>query len=156
MGMASDMWLVWIPWLHFIEFCHHDSFKAYSTLPLPLIPNCALAAHSFQHFIGAFIASVLLPPFIVNILYSCVPCLKYFLYLFVLICNCIPPVFLPAHLISPCPSILCYVSCYSVPHQKCIFFICFWTMLHHLLFVTAIHQVVTSLVCSLFHNSSAL
>ena len=45
--------------------------------PLSFIHNCARTAHLFQHFTGAFIASsILIPPFIVNILYSCVPYLK--------------------------------------------------------------------------------
>lgn len=140
-------WLVWIPWQYFIEFCHHESFKAYSILPLSLIPNCALTAHSFQHFTGAFIASVvLIPPFIVNIglLYSCVLCLK--------TCTCLSWFVVVYHQFSFLLTLFvpacqfCIMSLVILyPIKKFIFFICFWTMLHHLFFVTAIHRVMSLL-----------
>lgn len=116
-----------------------------------------MTAHSFQHFTGAFIVSVvLIPPFILTYILFLCTLAKTFLYLLFLICCCIPLFFLLAHLvISPCPLILYHVSCYSVPHQK-IYLL--YLLLNHtpsLLCDWRPPGHVTSLICSLFRNSSA-
>jgi hypothetical protein len=63
-------WFLTVVWLHIAPFN--------IVLELSLLLFQFHPSSSFHHCTGAVIAPVSIPPFILNIFYSCVPCLKTF------------------------------------------------------------------------------